>query len=208
MKSKKFGIALLIVLQLFHNAASAASFPWIGNLNNVPLTIPANKILVIEQMNFNSPLVVTFTITGSAAGGVGSGNFSTDINVSINNLTKLASPIRLGPGMTIKSNFSNLVGVLGTVIDSSDFIAAATPITKGVTSQNGQLAALVDSRTSDITKTAGEASPDLQAWSSAGVTIAQSSSNPRLSKVITPIDAPKKFVRAKVTKRALAANGN
>ena len=108
----------------------------------------------IEQISYSGISNLQFTITGSAAGGVGSGAFSAVTIISVNGvLTKLASPIRLGPGMTITNNQNSaIVAVFGTVVDLSDFIASASPVTKGVIADSGQLAALVDSRTSNLTK--------------------------------------------------------
>jgi len=208
MKIILFVISLLTAGQILNSNASAASTPWIGSLaGGGSLTVPAGKILIIEQLSYSSSGPFQFTITGSAAGDVGSGTFSAIMTISVSGLTKLPSPIRLGPGMTITNNITGVpVAVFGTAMDLTDFIAFVSPVMKDMIADNGQLAALVDSRTSNLTKTIGETSTDLQSWTSVGVSIAQSSSNPRLSKVITPIDAPKKFVRAKLTMESVAAN--
>ena len=210
-------ITLVAALQIVLTFATsqAESLPWIRNLSNgATITIPAGKILIIEQIS-NPDLAQAsgrFTVAGPEVGGVGTGSFSTDFRIQLDgfDLQKLESPLRLGPGMSITSvagaGLPPRVVLFGTVIDTSDFIASADPVLKGATLESGKLAAVIDSRTSKPTTTVGEASNDLQTWSATGVSVAKSSSNPRVSKIITPADAPKKFVRAKIVAHALSKN--
>lgn len=205
MKIITLVISLLAIGQILNSKASAASTPWIWSIaGSAYITVPAGKILIIEQVSSSSP-AIQFTITGNAAGGIGSGSFSAGMLISVSGLTKLASPIRLGPGMTLTNNLPSAIVIFGTAMDATDFIASAIPVTKNLIAASGQLSVIVDSRNSNSTTTTGETSKDLQSWTSVGVSVAKSPSNPRLSKIITPIDTPNQFVRAKLT---LASNSN
>ena len=187
----------------------AESLPWVQHLaSGNPITIPAGKILIIEQVSNNTSAQTSaeFVITGQAVGGVGSGPFTavTRMQLAGFDLQKMPTPLRVGPGMTFTCGLPvGGVTMFGTVIDSSDFIAAADPVVKGSLLRGGVLASTIDSGTSKPTTIVGEASNDLTAWSKTGVTIAKSSSNPRVSKIVTPADAPKKFVRARLTTHAV-----
>ena len=207
MKIITLVISLLAIGQILNSNASAASTPWIGSIaGSASITVPAGKILIIEQVSIPSTGILQFTITGNAAGGIGSGSFSAGMFISVSYLTKLGSPIRLGPGMTLTNNNSGVtIALFGTAMDATDFIASAIPVTKNLIADSGQMSVIVDSRNSNSTTTTGETSKDLQSWTSVGVSVAKSPSNLRLSKIITPIDTPNQFVRAKLT---LASNSN
>jgi len=195
--------ALIFALsQCFLFSASATSTPWYGTLDSgYSLTIPADKILIIEQVSsYSSPgFNATLTVTGVAAGGIGAGSFYVEIFVGLlgnRNAVNLATPLRLGPGMTIQNINYYPVSLIGIALDASEFLASANPAMRSLSLDGGMLSAIVDSRTTVPTITTAESSTDLQTWTTTGTKVAKSLSNPRLTRVSTPADAPQKFIRA------------
>ena len=198
--------------------ASAAPVPWIGALGpGDSISIPAGKILIMEQVggtNFGvdgDSLSALVRITGPAAGGIGS-NFIADFGVlvpSADDGTKaFPTPIRLGPGMTITHQGGAPFAIFGIALESQDFFAAVSPSIRSVTSDGAQLTAIVDARTTIPTRLSGESSTNLNTWTQTGVSIASSASNPRFSRITTPEDTSRKFVRARAVRRPVAGNAN
>ncbi len=204
--------------------ASAAPVPWIGYLSSGDsITIPAGKILIIEQVaSTNSvrggefgeigPIPTWIRISGPAAGGIGT-NFTADFICTVPLVSSAERPfplpLRLGPGMTI----TNIVGgasiaMFGTALDSQDFFAAVSPSIRSVTSDGAQLTAIVDARTTIPTRVSGESSTNLNTWTQTGVSIASSASNRRFSRITTPEDTSRKFVRARAVRRSVAGKAN
>jgi hypothetical protein len=195
--------------------ASAAPVPWIGYLSTGDsISIPTGKILIIEQIgNTNNPEGFSSSaevrITGPAAGGIGS-NFTAVLTYKVPSQGTLAfpSPIRLGPGMTITHQGGASFVIFGIALESQDFFAAVSPSIRSVTSDGSQLTAIVDARTTIPTRVSGESSTNLNTWTQTGVNIAASASNPRFSRITTPEDTSRKFVRVRAVRRSVAGNAN
>ena len=195
--------------------ASAAPVPWIGYLSTGDsISIPTGKILIIEQVgNTNNPEGFSSSaevrITGPAAGGIGS-NFTAVLTYKVPSQGTLAfpSPIRLGPGMTLTHQGGASFAIFGIALESQDFFAAVSPSIRSVTSDGAQLTAIVDARTTMPTRLSGESSTNLTTWTQTGVSIASSASNRRFSRITTPEDTSRKFVRARAARRTVAGNAN
>lgn len=201
-------------LSLGFTALQAASVPWAGVLNTSnPITVPAGKILVIDHMCFNNTsangttAIVPLSLSGPAQGGIGSGTFAITVQYTVGGLGNVAAntnTLRVGPGMTlaIPNGYSYNLAVMGVALDTADFFASANPVLKGVSEGQGQVTAMVDSRTAAPVKAMAEVSADLENWSSAGVAVSPSATNPRVSRVTVPhAGAEKLFLRAKVIRR-------
>jgi len=200
----------------FSILASAAPVPWIGALGpGDSISIPAGKILIMEQVggtNFGvdgDSLSAMVRITGPAAGGIGS-NFTAVLTYKVPSQGTLAfpSPIRLGPGMTLTHQGGASFAIFGIALESQDFFAAVSPSIRSVTSDGAQLTAIVDARTTMPTRLSGESSTNLTTWTQTGVSIASSASNRRFSRITTPEDTSRKFVRARAARRTVAGNAN
>ena len=207
---------LALCILSFTLLASAAPVPWIGNLSpGDSISIPTGKILILEQVGCTNEFIdsssgsAAVRITGPAAGGIGS-NFIADFRVSVSSegTKALPVPIRLGPGMTMSNPGGASIVFFGIALESQDFFAAVSPSIRSVTSDGTQLTAIVDARTTIPTRVSGESSTNLNTWTQTGVNIASSASNRRLSRITTPADTSRKFVRARAVRRSVAGNGN
>lgn len=128
MKTSVITTALLTLLTLVSVVtASADPLPWVGSLNlGGFLTVPAGKILILEQASNPGAVVTTakFTLTGPSAGGIGFGAFTANLNLTIpaNGLQKFPAPLRLGPGMTIRNAGTTAITLTGLALDADDFV--------------------------------------------------------------------------------------
>ena len=196
-----------------------ASVPWVGVLSAAsPITVPAGKILIIEHMCFNNTTAnggaqpVSMTLAGTNTSGIGSGNYSVTIQYTVSSIggytpanstlggTLTQSVLRLNGGSSLRliTGSTFVISVTGVALDASDFYAKAEPAIRSLSNDGSQLSMIVDSHTTRNTVTSGEASTDLKSWTNAGVTVAHSSSNPRISKITTAANSAKKFLRAKL----------
>ena len=202
----------------FNILAAAAPVQWVGTLSpgGDAISIPTGKILIIDQVASTegaggefSPTTTGIKISGPAAGGIGS-NFTALFTVSVPaHLTKgFPLPLRLGPGMTMTNLGGVSITMFGIVLESQDFFAAVSPSIRSVTSDGAQLTAIVDARTTIPTRISGESSTNLNTWTQTGVNIASSASNRRFSRITTPEDTSRKFVRARAVRRSVAGNAH
>ena len=199
MKTIIIALVTLVNVVVFLNRGNATSVPWAGVLDSThPIVVPTGKILLVKNISASTTGAQLFTIAGSAAGGIGSGTFSTTFYFDVGPLgstTITPTILQLGPGMTL-SVASGTYPVFGEALDTSDYIALASPLIRGPSSDGTQLAAIIDSRTAAPTTTTAKVSSDLVTWTNGGITVAKSSSNPRLTKITTPNDTQQKFLRA------------
>lgn len=207
--------ALALLAGLGISPLSAASVPWVGVLNtSSSISVPAGKILVIEHMCINSAsangttITVPLSIAGTSAGGIGSGPYSAVVQYTVGGMGVVAIPgtLRLGPGttLTLAPGIALNISVLGVAMDAGDFFASADPVLQGASDGQGRLSAIVDTRTVAPTKTTADVSADLQTWTTAGVVVSPSATNPRVSRISVPQNgASKLFLRAKVVRRPM-----
>jgi hypothetical protein len=202
MKSIIITVVTLVNMVVFSNRGNATSVPWVGVLDSThPIVVPAGKILLVKNISASTTGAQLFTIAGSAAGGIGSGTFSTTFYFDVGPLgstTITPTTLQLGPGMTL-SVASGSYPVFGEALDTSDYIALASPLIRSASYDGTQLATTFDSRTTAATTTTAKVSSDLATWTNSDITIAKSLSNPRLTKVTTPNDSQQKFLRANTT---------
>lgn len=217
-KTKLFP-AIAAVCSSIVGCCYGASVPWVGVLSLAnPISVPAGKILIIEHMCFNNTTAtggaqpVAMTLAGTNSSGIGSGSYSVTIQYTVSSIggftpagstlsgTLTSSVLRLNGGSTLSlpAGSAYVMSVVGVALDASDFYANAKPAIRSLTDDGAQLAMIVDSRTSRPTVAAGETSTNLKTWTTAGVKVARSSSNPRISRITTPINSAKKFLRAKL----------
>jgi hypothetical protein len=197
-------IITLLLLGLSCSFIQAESVPWISALGsfNPSITIPAGKVFIIHNVSPLSNTNIKMRFSGSYTGGV-TGNAATfDAPFTFGNVgtggQQLTAPIRVGPGMTITWDNGAPFTIFATVMDSTDYLASGQPTIRSVTHENGILTAVVDSKTTQPNKVTPEVSSNLQNWIKAGATVAQSSSNTRMSIVKTSVDAVQKYLRVQV----------
>lgn len=121
---KKFAPVLLFCL--LASGLQAAVTPWIGSLAaNGSFTVPAGKVLVIEQVGCGvaTNAISRVTVSGTYLGGIGSGTFSIPVSLGVisNSIVKLPSPIRLGAGMTISNSTTLTLSLFGLAADAADY---------------------------------------------------------------------------------------
>ena len=125
-----------------------------------PITVPANKILIIEHMCFNNTTAdgsaqpVAMTLSGTNTSGIGSGNYSVTIQYTVSSIGGYTAPtngiagtltqsvLRVNGGATLSltSGSRYVMSVVGVAIDASDFHASANPV---VSNDGGQLAVTI-----------------------------------------------------------------
>ena len=202
MKTMLIATVMLAGLGVLPPDAKAASTPWIGVLDSThSIVVPAGKILLIKNISANNSVAVLFTVSGSAAGGIGSGTYSTTFYYDVGPLgspSVTQTTLQLGPGTTL-SVASGTYPVFGVAMDTGDFVALVSPSVHDVSTDGTKLAVTVDSRTSAPTKPTARISTDLLTWTN-GASVMQSASNPRITKVTAPANAPAKFLRVDLTK--------
>jgi hypothetical protein len=134
MKITIVAFCTLLLTTVLPTPALGAPVPWVGVLSSgKPITIPAGRILVIKNMCIGAgnggSAPIPLVLSGTAAGGIGSGSFSTTIQYttsSIGGLESSSSSLRLGPGMSLSvvSGSPLIVSVIGIAMDVADFPAS------------------------------------------------------------------------------------
>jgi hypothetical protein len=118
--------ALLAVLSVavFTATANAAPVPWIQQMTyGGSISVPAGKILIIQNIGPSATGIIRATITGTATGGIGSGPFSAPFVWASTGAGgfQFTSPLRLGPGMTLTHVSGPTFTIYGIAMDTTDF---------------------------------------------------------------------------------------
>jgi hypothetical protein len=186
----------------------AGAVPWyqaLGGSNQ--FAVPAGKVLLVERFVWAAPPAsISVTMYHPNQSGYGGGNGPITFNVSPSgNQYTFSPPLRIGEGGFI--TFTQSVIAMGLVIDASDVSASASP--SSATIKNGATSsAMVDSRTTQTTRTIAQLSPDLPDWDLAGVSLSHSASNPRLSRIFSEQNALNKFVHTDVARKIAFPTSN